>query len=345
MSTEFLNHLTSSERNRKKKKNFPEYWTTRKYTEEAAYDLAFKFFNNTISDVELKMISCSTQFNKDFWLIRGYSLEYALKKVSDIQSNNAKKYAEKYTKEERKKFTTTCIEYYLEQGMSLEDAQEAVSNRQRTFSLQKCVDRYGKEKGYDIWKNRQYRWQETMKNKSTEELKLIYSKKGITLENQIAKYGVDEGTNRYEAWAVDYRRRLVRNGFPGYSLESLDWFASFIPKDILNDAKIGTDEFFIYDNNKIYFYDFKYKNIIIEYHGHMYHYNPKINDDNWHSPFGLTKEESLQKDLIKKTIALSNGFNFFEFYSNDSKEYEAMIKTEILNSLYEENNNKIIQST
>lgn len=52
----------------------------------------------------------------------------------------------------------TNIEYYLNQGMNEEEARIALHNRQATFSLCKCVEKYGEEKGLEIFNNRQKVW-------------------------------------------------------------------------------------------------------------------------------------------------------------------------------------------
>lgn len=53
---------------------------------------------------------------------------------------------------------TTNVEYYLNQGMTEEEAKEALSKRQATFSLYKCIEKYGEEKGLEIFNNRQKVW-------------------------------------------------------------------------------------------------------------------------------------------------------------------------------------------
>lgn len=52
----------------------------------------------------------------------------------------------------------TNIEYYLNQGMNEEEASIALHNRQATFSLYKCIEKYGEEKGLEIFNNRQKIW-------------------------------------------------------------------------------------------------------------------------------------------------------------------------------------------
>jgi hypothetical protein len=53
---------------------------------------------------------------------------------------------------------TTKIEYYLSRGYSQEDAEIALSKRQTTFSLEKCIEKYGEEQGKLRWLERQYKW-------------------------------------------------------------------------------------------------------------------------------------------------------------------------------------------
>lgn len=52
----------------------------------------------------------------------------------------------------------TTIEYYLNKGMTIEEAKEALCNRQATFSLYKCIKKYGEERGLEIFNNRQKIW-------------------------------------------------------------------------------------------------------------------------------------------------------------------------------------------
>lgn len=52
----------------------------------------------------------------------------------------------------------TTIEYYLNKGMSEEDAIKALHDRQKTFTFKKCIQKYGEEKGEKIFKERQQKW-------------------------------------------------------------------------------------------------------------------------------------------------------------------------------------------
>lgn len=80
-------------------------------------------------------------------------------------------------KASRTRLYTTRVDYYLNKGMSLEEAQRALTERQRTFSLEKCIKKYGKEEGLRRWKERQTRWLETLNNKTEGEKREINMKK------------------------------------------------------------------------------------------------------------------------------------------------------------------------
>ena len=53
---------------------------------------------------------------------------------------------------------STQLQYYLSKGMSEDEAKEALSKRQCTFSLEKCINKYGEEKGRRIFEERQAKW-------------------------------------------------------------------------------------------------------------------------------------------------------------------------------------------
>ena len=53
---------------------------------------------------------------------------------------------------------TTQLEYYLAKGYDLETAKQMRSERQRTFSRQKCIARLGQEQGLKRFLQRQIKW-------------------------------------------------------------------------------------------------------------------------------------------------------------------------------------------
>ncbi len=71
----------------------------------------------------------------------------------------------------------TRIEYYLNQGMNEEEAGVALKKRQTTFSLEKCISKYGEVEGKRKWLERQEKWQNTLTSKSQEEIADINRRK------------------------------------------------------------------------------------------------------------------------------------------------------------------------
>lgn len=62
------------------------------------------------------------------------------------------------------------LSFYLNQGMTEDDDKIALSERQSTFSLQKCIERYGEVEGLRVFNTRQEKWQETLNSKSEDEI-------------------------------------------------------------------------------------------------------------------------------------------------------------------------------
>jgi very-short-patch-repair endonuclease len=98
--------------------------------------------------------------SKDFWLKKGFSEEESLnkikiitdnihKKTSDKRKNNPELYKESYSNQ---------LGYWLKKGYSEIDAKIKLTERQTTFSLDICIEKYGKLKGTKIWIDRQEKW-------------------------------------------------------------------------------------------------------------------------------------------------------------------------------------------
>lgn len=81
----------------------------------------------------------------------GLSDEEKIKRIHEY----AKK-ADK-TRKENNSYNVT-LDFYIARGYSEKDAKKILSARQRTFSLEKCIEKHGIEEGYTIWKKRQEKW-------------------------------------------------------------------------------------------------------------------------------------------------------------------------------------------
>jgi hypothetical protein len=85
------------------------------------------------------------------------------------------------TRVENNSYTTT-IEYWLKKtGGNIEEAQRLLTERQATFSLEICIEKYGEEEGRKRWAERQEQWIESYNNKTEEEMEDICKRKSNKL--------------------------------------------------------------------------------------------------------------------------------------------------------------------
>jgi hypothetical protein len=94
--------------------------------------------------------SCSP-FSKNFNKYKNLSDEEKEKEINKITTKSVNTCNENNNNDCK-------IEFYLARGMNEEQAKEALKERQTTFSLEKCIEKYGKEKGTERWKQRQEKW-------------------------------------------------------------------------------------------------------------------------------------------------------------------------------------------
>lgn len=69
----------------------------------------------------------------------------------------------KKTKTENPQNENTKLEYYTSRGYTEEEAIQIRSERQSTFSLEKCIEKYGEEEGHKKWLARQEKWHKSYK--------------------------------------------------------------------------------------------------------------------------------------------------------------------------------------
>ena len=53
----------------------------------------------------------------------------------------------------------------MNKGYNEKEAKQKLSDRQKTFTLNKCVIKYGEIKGLEIWNDRQRKWSEKIEQK------------------------------------------------------------------------------------------------------------------------------------------------------------------------------------
>jgi hypothetical protein len=80
------------------------------------------------------------------------------------------------------------IDFYTSRGFSEEESKELLSKRQTTFSLEKCIEKYGEELGLIEWQERQEKWIDSLNSKSDDE-KIEINRKKSTKINYKTLYG------------------------------------------------------------------------------------------------------------------------------------------------------------
>lgn len=116
----------------------------------------------------------------------------------------------------------TNIEYYLNLGMSEEDAKKALHDRQCTFTLEKCIQKYGKEEGFKKYEERQVKWINSLKThfKSNKKKNTQYfrSTLQVCIENDIKKiipditseyYLFDIKQNKGYSYDIKYKDKII----------------------------------------------------------------------------------------------------------------------------------------
>lgn len=176
----------------------------------------------------------------------------------------------------------TKVEYYIKRGFSQQDAQYALSKRQSTFSLQKCIDKFGTKEGTKIWKNRQQRWISTLDKKTPEEKMIINQKK------MNPDFCISQAEKELAA-------TLLAKRFDVKTQQSL------------NDAN--------------WIYDMVVGNKIIEYHGDYWHCNPQKYDESYyHKRLKMSAKTKWELDNIKKQHAVSKGYEYLVVWESDYKQ-------------------------
>lgn len=231
-----------------------------------------KFFqsHNKASLSELrKALHCKSDkcIQKEFWIERGWD-NYE-EKIKEIQSKNANKFVNKLKKDATIRTTSTQLKWWTDKGYTEEEAQLLIKERQRTFTKEKCIEKYGKEKGVIIYQNRQQAWRKSIDEKYTKETQNEWRRKAMFFSNQ--------SSNLFKPFYEKYK----------------SIYTCFLAP--------YTKEFFVNCGKGFYLYDFVIDDLklIFEFNGSHVHANPdwsKEKLDNWHHCFN---KESAYENIEK----------------------------------------------
>ena len=239
-----------------------------------------------VNEEEIKIkINSQRKNNIEYWLNKGFDEKESTIKVSEYQKQNNDKKQEKWKNikdtYDGKKQKNTNIEYYLNKGYSITDSEILLKKRQNTFTLEKCITKYGLDKGTRIYNKRQKDWIKKMFNKDT---------------------------------CMATGRSMLCDKF----IEEL--IISINNKNITDNFLYGNNEKFIYDNleKKGKRYDLCYEKKIIEFNGDFWHANPKIfESEEIHKVKKIKCSEIWGQDARKISLAKIYGYEILVIWDSD----------------------------
>lgn len=178
----------------KKRKNSIEYWILKGYDEQTSKQKVFEFQQFASKKVKNRFVPTRENYKslgysdeeidqklltpnkKAFWIKKGLSNDETEKKIKEFQGKISKRRHNKYRlaidqndKIEINRYKSqnpVNTEYWLLRGFSEDEAKQKVSERQATFTLKKCISKYGEEEGRKLWIDRQNKWIKNYRKKS-----------------------------------------------------------------------------------------------------------------------------------------------------------------------------------
>lgn len=143
--------------------------------------------------------------------------------------------------------------------------------------------------------------------------------KSNTLENQIKRYGIVVGTEKYTSWV-----RKLQERSPRFISNSSIMFFEDLVRELPIDAKpqFNKPEYCIYDKDlgRHFFFDFRLDNALIEFNGTYWHADPRVYecDDTLYFPNGqFSAGDIWLRDDIKLDSARRHGFRVMTVWEND----------------------------
>lgn len=192
----------------------------------------------------------------------------------------------------------TTIQYYLDKGYNEEVAKKMLYERQRTFTLEKCIEKYGDIEGIKIYNNRQNKWQNSLNTNGN--MKCGYSGISQVLFNEIKRRF--DGNYRYATNNGEFSLNRDNGGI---------WIYDFVDID---------------------------KKKIIEYNGDEYHANPnKFKPNDTPHPFrkNILASDIWSKDDKKKNVAIENGYTILYIWDSEYRTVSEIKKNNIIEKCLE----------
>ena len=285
------------------------------------------------------------------WLV--YWEKYLKTKDSRSDDFFKKKYKDNW-KEKRDEFIKKWAYQLSEEGMKERFGEEGSKiykaiNQKKSTSLENLIKKYGEEEGLKKYAevNKKRSYANTIdyyieKYGSDKGLDLFIQRRnkiGFTLENQIAKYGEEEGTRRYFEylgkikgrytleWFIDkygeeegkekfkeHYKKINNKSVSKSSILFFEKLSEFLGVKLSYGTRLN-EKVLTRENGRVFYYDCvdEENKIIFEFNGSNWHYHPSF-ESTWIGGNGITPEESIKKDTEKRNLAIRNGYRYYEIW-------------------------------
>jgi very-short-patch-repair endonuclease len=129
----------------------------------------------------------------------------------------------------------TTLQYYVNKGYSINESEKLLKERQTTFSLRKCIQKYGYDDGHKKWMDRQEKW---LKNYQKVNYSKISQEMFISIYKELLNVGffdkvyfakLDKNNNIHESKNnYEYRLKLNKSYIlPDFFIPSLNLILEF----------------------------------------------------------------------------------------------------------------------
>lgn len=142
-----------------------------------------------------KYFTCGTHFDPLYWIERGCTEDESTECVADVQRSNSNKFHTKRNKhpDKYRGWNSTHVDYWLNKGYSLSEAELKLKERQSTFSLNGLIKLYGESKASELMDDRNARWLSSLKSNNDWSELSISKGNGLskikTLSQHVNHYG------------------------------------------------------------------------------------------------------------------------------------------------------------
>ena len=222
----------------------------------------------------------------------------SFKNYVGMTDEEKEKQIREYLQCDRDDRSTNQIKYWIKKGYSEEEAKQKISERQSTFTLEKCIAKYGEEEGRRRYTERQTKW--------SAKVEAMYQ------QGMFSKVPLTQNSSIFSKWEKDMVDSIITELDLDLDIDDINCYIN----SQLQLSNVNED-----CSNKIFSYDFKFGNKIIEFNGDFWHMNPDMYDSDYCHPYtNLSAEEKWNFDEIKCQCAIQNGYEVLTIWESEYKE-------------------------